>query len=216
MSAIKVIIADAQYLARAGLSHLLSQQVGIDVVSEADNNKDLVIMTAAHQPDVIILDYNSKFLTVEASLKIAQVAPNTKILVISADNDKSNILNAVRSGVNGYLTKNCSADEIINALQATAKGDKFFCNSVLNILIEPEEPEEETKKRKIDCEPTNLSSREIEIVQHISEGFSAKEIAKALFISPHTVYTHRKNIMKKVGVNSASELIVFAMKTGII
>lgn len=135
----------------------------------------------------------------------------TPILLIADTTQSSNVLKAVDLGVQGFLTKECGSDEIIHSIHSLIKGERFFCNNVLNILLDKSSIEEEE-----DCSPTTLSEREVEITKQIADGLTSKKIADKLFISPHTVQTHRKNIMRKLKVNSVSELVVYAMKTGLV
>ena len=112
--------------------------------------------------------------------------------------------------MNSFLSKQCDEKEILDAVLATAKGEKFYCTNVLNYLLEKSFPKE------TECKPLPLSAREVEIVQLISTGLIAKEIAGKLNLSTHTIYTHRKNIMKKLGIGSTSELVLYAVNEGIV
>ncbi len=163
--------------------------------------------------NVIILDYNnSSYFKIETIQKIKKIEPDSNILIISSDNNKNNIYEVLELGVNSFLTKQCEEDEILNAIKATAKGEKFFCNNVLNYILEKSFSPEEDE----DCSPTPLTFREIQIVRLIGAGMIAKEIASDLKLSIHTVYTHRKNIMRKLELNSTSELVIYAINHGII
>ena len=109
-----------------------------------------------------------------------------------------------------YLTKTCDEKEIIDAIHALVRGVKMYSHKVVNILLEGQNQEGEN------CEPTLLSEREIEIIRLIANGYTTRQIADTLFRSFHTITTHKKNIMKKLGINSTSELLVYAMNTGLI
>ena len=212
MSKISIILADAHYLIRVGLRCLIEEYDEFEIVGEAIDEKDLLEQLEDIQPDLVLVDYNQKdhFNTGIVS-SVKEVAPQTEVLIISADNNRDNIYRVLESGVNCFITKTCDEDEIINAIKAAAKGGRFFCNKVLSYIMERSFPGEEE-----DCSPTPLSQRESEIVRLVAKGKVAKEIAGELNLSPHTVYTHRKNIMKKLGLGSTSELVIYAMKTGII
>ena len=111
--------------------------------------------------------------------------------------------------VNSFLSKKCDEKEIIDAVHATSKNEKYYCTNVLNCLLEKSFP-------KDDCSPRPLSPREIEVVQLVAKGLIAKEIASELYLSTHTIYTHRKNIMKKLKIGTTSELVLYAVREGII
>lgn len=211
MQPISVILADSQYLVRRGLEDLLSQHTEFQLIEQSVKEEDLLKKVELHHPDVVILDYHQpgNFST-ETVPRIKESSPKTNVLIISADDDKGRIDSVLENGVNSFLTKCCDDKEIFGAINATAKGEKYFCNNVLNYLLEKSFPKED------DCSPTPLSAREIEIVQHVAKGKIAKEIASDLHLSTHTVYTHRKNIMKKLGLGSVSELVLYAVNEGIV
>lgn len=206
-----IILADAQNLVRLGLMQLIDQHTQCQVIAETLDRKEMIEVATEQQPNVVILDYNSPgYFSVEDIRSINQVSPDTNILILSSDNNRENILKVLEYGITAFVTKECGQEEVISAIGAAARGDRFFCTKILDLLMEKHfQPEEES------CEPMELSKREVEIVKLICDGLSAKLIAEKLCLSPHTVYTHRKNIMGKLGLKSASELIKYALKTGI-
>lgn len=212
MQAISIILADAQYLIRFGLRNLLDTKVNFSVVDEVTDETELLQAMKIHHPDVVIIDYKQPESFSEESIQLLKkTAPSTNILVISADNEKRSIYQVLEYGVNSFITKGCNEEEIIDAVKATAKGEKFFCTKVLDYLLEKSFSKEEEN-----CAPTPLSPREIEIVRLVAQGLIAKEIAGQLNLSTHTVYTHRKNIMKKLKLNTSSELVLYAVNHGIV
>ncbi len=213
MAKIKVLIADTQALTSGGLRHFIAQKKDLKVIGSVAAKEDFLTEVKKSQPEVLIVDYNLKaFITLEDLRKVPSISRKTKTLVVSNDSDKGRIFKALDVGVNGYVTKNCSQEEIVNAIYATARGEKFFCNKVLDMLLEKHLGKDKEDKGA----PTELSLREIEIVQLITKGLNAKEIADRLHLSHHTVYTHRKNVMKKLGLSSAADLMLYAIKMGII
>lgn len=214
MQEISILLADSQYLIRQGLRHVLSRRPNFRVLGEAESEEDLMEALLLHRPNLLIFDYNQpRYFSADSVQKIKSIYPGLKILVISADSDRGNIYQVLENGINSFLTKTCGEDEIIDAVKATMKGEKFFCTKVLDYLLEKsfgKAPEYE------DCSPTVLTPREIEIVHLTAKGLIAKEIANELCLSTHTVYTHRKNIMKKLKVNSASELVLYAVNNGLL
>lgn len=213
MQAVSILIADAQYLTRLGLRYALASAPNVEVIAEAEDEEELLEELANGVPDVLVLDHNQPgYFSAETIGKVRQLAPKASILIISAINDKSSVYLALESGINSFLTKSCDQEEILDAVRATAKGEKFFCTKVLDCLLE----RTFGKIDSDDCSPVTLSPREIEIVRLVAKGLIAKEIAAMLNLSTHTVYTHRKNIMKKLNLNTSSELLLYAINTGIL
>jgi DNA-binding NarL/FixJ family response regulator len=132
------------------------------------------------------------------------------ILLIADTINPLGVLSTINNGIQGFLTKECDRDEIIHAVHSLIKGERFFCNNVLNILLNKDVIAEE------DCNPTTLTEREIEIIQEVGSGLTSKQIGIKLHISAHTVQTHRKNIMRKLKVSSVSELLLYAIRTGLV
>ncbi len=208
---INVVIADYHYLIRLGLRYLFEDQPRINVVDDATASDELMDAVKEHTPEVVIFDYDrpSNF-CIEDISKVKDISPKTNFLIISADIDKESIFKVLQKGGLSFLTKECDDEEIIGAVIATSKGEKFLCNKVIDVILDKQVAVEDQ-----DCAATSLTARELEIVQLTAKGLSAGKVADQLFLSTHTVYTHRKNIMKKLGVNSASELIVYAINNGL-
>jgi DNA-binding NarL/FixJ family response regulator len=208
-----VLLADEQPLVRLALRQLLSQKEQYFVVGEVGNEEELIASLKINQPDLVVMDYSQSDNFRPGSVaKIRSISPRSQILIISADTRKENIFQVLELGVTSFLTKTCGTNEILDAAQATLKGDKFFCTRVIDFLLE----KSFAKDTDVSCAPTPLSNREIEIVQLSAKGLIAKEIADVLNLSTHTVYTHRKNIMKKLHISSASELVLYAVNKGLV
>lgn len=206
---VKIVVADPQALARAGFRLIFGQQPLVKVVGEAADAEQLEQLVIEHQPTVLACDYlNGADFSLADLTAVRKQHPQIQVMVVTHDQDRGRIRQVLDMGVPCILTKHCSPEEIITAALSTAKGERFFCNKVLEVILDKEPAE--------DCSPSNLSSREIEIVRLVASGISTKDIADQLCLSTHTVYTHRKNIMKKLQINSASEMILFAMNSGII
>jgi DNA-binding NarL/FixJ family response regulator len=208
-----VLLADEQPLVRLALRQLLSQKEQYFVVGEVGNEEELIASLRINLPDLVVMDYSQSDNFRPGSVaKIRSISPLSQILIISADTRKENIFQVLELGVTSFLTKTCGTNEILDAAQATLKGDKFFCTRVIDFLLE----KSFAKVTDVSCAPTPLSNREIEIVQLSAKGLIAKEIADVLNLSTHTVYTHRKNIMKKLHISSASELVLYAVNKGLV
>ncbi len=213
MSSIKVAIADKQALTKVGLKSLIDDRKDLQLLNDINSLEDLRSILKSEQPQVLLVDYNLRdFLSISDLREVKTLSPDTKILVISSDNDRSNIFDVIAIGISGFVTKECSQQEIVGAIYATAKGEKFFCNKVLDLILE----KHLDKNVEEECLPTELSVREVEIVQLTASGMNARQVADKLHLSHHTVYTHRKNVMKKLAIGSVSELTLYAVKTGII
>lgn len=217
---VNILIADAQLLTREGLKTLLSQYKHLKVIGESTHFDELLADLDHHDPDLVIMDYSQEpHFSMEDLSRIQNTHPNTHILVITSDLKRDKVLNALGYGVKGFLTKACDADEVLGAIRSVAKGEKFFCSKVLDIILEREIPrvkvgDPTTADDK--CDPIQLTQRELEIVKLMVEGLSAQQIADKLFLSVHTIYTHRKNIMRKLEVTSAAEVILYAIKTRLV
>lgn len=214
MSLVKAVIADAQYLARAGFKQLFSEVEQVEIVGEAATAAQLDTVIDLQKPDLVIYDYHdTEHFSIDTLHKIRKKKPNLQFLVVTSDKSKANIFRILESGVNSILTKHCSREEIINAVHATARKEKFFCNTVLDIILEKQLGQDD---KEANCAPTSLTNREVEIVTLVAQGISTRDMADQLCLSTHTIYTHRKNIMKKLGINSVSELVLYAVNSGIV
>lgn len=209
---IKIVIADTQYLIRVGLKNLLSSEKEFKIVGEALNSEELYHVVKDNQPDVVIFDYNNaKNFVLEDIGMVKSISPNTNFLIISSDDNKANIYKVIELGALSFLTKECDKEEIVGAVYAIAKSEKFLCHKVIDIIIEKHIHTDEDN-----CKAFNLSLRETEIIKLTAKGWTAKTIAGHLFLSTHTVYTHKKNIMKKLKINSSSEMIVYAIQNRLV
>jgi DNA-binding NarL/FixJ family response regulator len=215
METIRILIADNAFLVREGIKAVVSQKAHLAVVGEARNQRELRQKTQANLPDVVILDYQaSNAFSPENVQEVLRLSPNTSILVISSNLQRTQVLKVLEYGALGFLLKECDETEILGAIKAVAKGEKFFCSKVLDILLERSIGS--TNGDFDPCEPTRLTLREIEVVRQMAEGRSAQDIANHLELSVHTVYTHRKNIMRKLGASSASEIVKYAYQTALV
>lgn len=209
---ITICLADTHYLARVGLKQLLSERPHYRITAEIGDEAELLQYLAERATDLVILDYDQpEYFSVHTIKQIRAAFPAVNILVISSDSDRKNIDLALEYGVNSYLTKSCDKEEIFDALKAAQKGDKYFCTKILDYILE-----KSFSRPLVPVDAVPLTGREIEIVQLISKGLIAKEIGNMLNLSTHTVYTHRKNIMKKLQMNSLSELMLYALNKGLI
>ena len=209
----KILHANANTLMRSGLKFLAQKGGGIELLESVASQRELEKRLEKEQFDLIIIDPHVENGFEKASVGfIRSEYPHARVLVISDVSDQETVLQILEMGAHGYLTYECDEDEIVHALFALNKGEKFYCNKVLDIVFN----KHLYKKESDNCEPTNLSVRETEIVELLARGSTNKEVAHKLNISPHTVHTHRKNIMKKIGVRSISELTIYCVSIGLV
>jgi len=210
-NAIDALIADSQPLTVAGLETFLSVKQGIKIVGKVSKGGDLIDLMEKLQPALLIVEYNIPgYITVDDIRNAMLTSTKTNVLILSSDNNKASILEALQLGVKGYITKECSLEEVGMAVQSTARGEKFFCHKVLDIIMEKH------FSVTAESEPTVLTTRETEILKLIAHGHSTQGIADTLFLSPHTVQTHRKSIIKKLNIKSPTEFVIYAMDLGLL
>ncbi len=205
-----VLISDFQFLTRAGLIHLIGEKTDLDLLGVVEEPEHLLTKALELHPDVLVMDYKSQDPVLLSILKQVVHSKATNVLIITNEDSKPAIKSLLEMGIKGVVTKKCSQNEILNAIDSVAQNNRFFCNSILDLLIEDESRPPETR-----CEPTDLSNREFEVLQLITKGYRTADIAEALHLSIHTINSHRKNILKKLNLKSPAELIVYAMESGL-
>jgi len=215
MRKIKILFADDHTLIRSGLRLIVEQQPDMTVVGEAEDGRQAVTLAASLNPDVAVLDIGMPNLNgIEAAQQITQAEPRTAVVVLSMHRDETYILRALKAGVRGYLLKDSAESDLVRAIRAVAEGKSFFSPAVSKVLLE----DYMRKLQRTGAEDSYdlLTPREREILQLVAEGKSNKEIASALNLSVYTVETHRANILEKLKLKSLPELILYAVRKGII
>jgi DNA-binding NarL/FixJ family response regulator len=212
MEKIKIIVADSNYLTREGIKALVRENRDFILLGDCDTSAELIAKTEKTKPDVVIIDHASDGFSLRDIEKIKAISINTNLLSITAPLGQLAVANAIEAGTLSYLLKDCDKVEINEAIYATAKGEKFFCGKIIQAVL----PADDITVSAISCDGIRVSSREVEIIQLVAEGLSNKQIADKLCISVHTVTTHRKNIMSKLGINNTAGLVLFALKQNII
>lgn len=215
MTKIKILIADSGYLSRQGLSALLLENEAWNLVGEAESSESLFEKARLYRPDMIIIDYSTTAFQVENIAQLTRKYPTTRILAITPELSKARITKAFDSGALSHLLKDCDKEEIIEAIVKTAKGQKFVCGKIVDRLMS-DDKEGGSLPVITSCEGLSITTREMEIIRLIAEGYSNREVAQKLFLSTHTVTTHRKNIMNKLGVNNTAGLVLFAVKENLL
>lgn len=216
MQSIKLILADSNDLIRMGLRSILSIRPEITIVGEAKSSDELKEQVKNFSPDIVLVDYTSKDFEIDIIPKILQKNKIVKFVAITHEQSGLTIINALRSGVMSHIKKDCSLGEIVDCVRDTANGQKFFCGQILEKIREENINVDDIEFDELTCAPVSLSEREIEIITMIAEGYTNVQIAEKLFLSGHTVNTHRKNIMKKLGVNNTAGIVMYAAKTELV
>lgn len=211
MFPVNILIADSQYLIREGLKAILQCDPRIRIAGESASKHDTFYLLKQLQPDILIIDYNNlEDFNQEDIQLLRSVSRAVKVLIIADIGNIQVTRLVIAQGVRGFLTNTCDKDEIIHAIFALMRGEKFYCNKVLHLILKHPETV------NTDCNATSLSEREIQIIQLIACGHTTKQIADLLFRSSHTISTHRKNIMKKLNFSTTRELMLYAINTGLV
>lgn len=211
-----VILADSNELIRIGLRSVLHGLDNIEIVEEAHSNKDLLKKITSLQPTVVVIDYTSPDFSIDIIPACLDKSKNTRFVAITYDQSSMTIINAIRSGVTSYIKKDCDLQEIKDAVVETAKGGKFFCGKILETIEQESIDVNQIELLPRNCAPVHLSARELEIIQLIAEGNTNPQIAEKLILSNHTITTHRKNIMAKLGVNNTAAIVMYAVKSRLV
>ena len=215
MKKLRILLADDHILMRSGLRALLDRQPNLEVVGESENGRETVALAASLKPDVVVMDVGMPILNgIEATQTIVTQCPSIAVVILSMHADESYVMRALKAGARGYLLKDSAAADLIGAIQAISQGKSFFSPKVSRILAE-DYVRVLRQKGAVDTYDL-LTSREREILQLLAEGKANKEVATALNISPYTVETHRGHILQKLNLHNSAELVLYAVRKGII
>lgn len=212
----KLIIADSNELTRIGLRTVLKQEINLEIVGEAVNNQTLENLVDTFGCDVILLDYTSFGFSIDVISKIHVKNPSVKIVAITPEQNAPTLVNALKAGVQSYVKKDCSVKEIIECIRESSIGNKFFCGQIMETIQKANINLEDIADKNFSCEPISLSERELQIIKCIAEGQTNIQIAETYFLSNHTVNTHRKNIMAKLGVKNTAGIVMYAVKMNLV
>ncbi len=215
LNPIRIVLADDHVVMRAGLRLVLEQQEGLRVVGEAGDGREAVGLAEKLKPNVLVMDIGMPNLNgIEASRQVSARFPEIAIVILSMHSDEGYILRALRAGARSYLLKDSAEADLVRAVRAVVAGKSYFSPAVSKVLLE----DYMRKLQRTGAEDSFelLSPREREILQLVAEGKSNKEIADLLHLSVYTVETHRASIMKKLNLRGIPELILYAVRKGII
>lgn len=210
MKKIKIFLVDDHTIFRQGIRLLLNLQSDLEVIGEADNGSQAVLMVQQLNPDVVLMDIAMKGMDgLTATKDILAVSPKTKVVLLTQHENKEYILPALKIGAAGYVLKRAAADEVVNAIRATYQGRSFLDPEIADIVVNAYRQGSEDAYE-------SLTEREREILILLAKGHTNNEIAPILNISPKTVDYHRSNLMKKLKLHSKVELTKYALKRGLI
>lgn len=214
MDKIKILIADDHQMILDGLRLLLSQEDGFEVIGEALNGEEVIEKTKrAQELDIIVLDINMPEKDgIEVTKELKATFPEIKILIVTMYNRPEFIKNLMETGVDGYILKNSGKDELIRAVKSLSKGEPYYGKEITKTIMKS------YQKNRIFDSPLEIeiSEREKDIIRLIADGLSTAEIGEKLFLSPHTINSHRKNILNKLNVKNSAGVIRFGIQTGIV
>lgn len=209
----RILIADDHRILREGLRRILEGEPDLRVVAEAETGEEAVRLALEETPDVALIDVTMPRLSgIEALRRIRADAPSTRCLAFSMHETHLQVTQALQAGASGYLVKNASAAELVEAVRATAQGKSYLSPSIAHCVVEAIAPPRSGAPSAV----AQLSGREREVLQLIAEGLSSKEIAEALGVSLKTVDTHRSNLMGKLNIRKASMLVRVAIHEGLV
>jgi DNA-binding NarL/FixJ family response regulator len=209
------VLADHGDLGLIGLKAILADVARVDLVGEARDREQLYRLVEEQRPQVVLIDHTAEGFGAEAIREGLKRWKRTRFVAITPDPSQMALMSALRAGVTSYIKKDCDRQEIIDAVLKTADGGKFFCGKIVEAVQQASLDVERFIDDPLSCEPVMLTDRECEIIQMIAEGASYTRIADRLGLSAHTVISHRRNIMGKLGVNSTAAVVMYAVKHGL-
>jgi two-component system response regulator NreC len=212
---VRIVLADDHTVMRNGLRLLLERQPNLKVVGEAADGRQAVALSESANPDVVIMDIGMPNLNgIEAARQIVSHNPRTAIAILSMHSDESYVIRALKAGARAYLLKDSAEADLLAAIRALSEGKSFFSPAISRILVEDYMRQLERQGAEDTYEL--LTNREREILQLLAEGRTNKEVAAMLNLSLYTVETHRTHILQKLNLHSVPELILYAVRKGII
>jgi two-component system, NarL family, response regulator NreC len=228
VNTIKLMLVDDHDVVRTGLRSFLETQQGFQVVAEAKSGLEALEQARETQPDIVLMDITMPDMDgIEATRQLKNLYPDCQVLVLTVHSDKQYFMKIMSVGASGYLTKQAAADELVAAIRAVAAGHVYLQPALARWLLEDyqqmaknitklSQQEEATDREKDTVSLDILSARERQVLELVGEGFNNSDIGKRLELSPKTIARHRERIMKKLNFHSRTELVKFAIRTGLI
>jgi two-component system response regulator NreC len=215
MPKLRIVLGDDHTLLRQGLRKILEERPDWQVVAEAGDGREAVRQIVAVRPDVAILDIGMPLLNgIDATRQVVRRLPECRILILSMHANEAYIIQALKAGAKGYMLKDSADTDLIRGVSSVAAGKSFFSPDVAKVMLD--DYVRHLAEKGIVDRYDSLSEREREIFQLVAEGRSNKEVAELLSVSPATVETHRAHILQKLDVHNTAELVLYAVRRGVI
>lgn len=211
-----IIIADSSTIGRIGLKAIIDTMDGYDVEGEAENSEEVFVLIEKNAPHIVIIDFLSDGFDIETVVEIRRSYPKVMLLAITPLQSGATLTSALRAGIDSYIKKSCDIPEVIDAIEKTSEGTSFYCGKILKKIRKESIDINDLEVMDFSCDAIGLSKREKEVLGMIAEGHTNTKIAELLFLSAHTVTTHRKNIMHKLGVKNTAGIVMYAVKSGVV
>jgi DNA-binding NarL/FixJ family response regulator len=210
MKNINILVVDDHQIILDGIKSLLENSPGVNVIATANDGKEALNILNILSVDIVLMDIDMPNLNgVDATRQIKDKFPDVKVIMLTMHSESTMIKNLIDIGAFGYILKNSDKEELINAIQKVAKGEKYFSSEVTISLL--------NKKGRVEVDTDiDFTKRELDVIKLLADGLTNKEIGDKLFISHRTVDTHRTNIMKKAGLNNVAGLISYAIKNRLV
>jgi two-component system, NarL family, response regulator NreC len=212
---IRILLADDHTVVRKGLRLLLEAQADFSVIADAADGREAVALAEKLSPDVVVMDVAMPTLNgIEAARQITGKQPQTAVVFLSMHSDEGYVLKALKAGARAYLLKDSAEYDLINAVRAVSEGKAFFSPAISKMLVE--DYMRQMREKAVEDSYELLTTREREVLQLLAEGKNNKDVAHMLNLSLYTVETHRSNIFQKLNLHSGAELILYAIRKGVI
>jgi DNA-binding NarL/FixJ family response regulator len=213
---VRLLLADSNELIRVGLKSTLSGLAEVHSILEISSGKQLIDFAQQGEVAVVLIDYTAEGFDIDHIIASLRLNPALKFIGLTYLQSPQTLVDALRGGVMSYIKKDCDLQEISDAVIETSKGNKFFCGKILETINKSNLDVDDIDHGVLTCDPVMMSDRENEIIVLIAEGYTNDQIAEMLFLSKHTVNTHRKNILFKLGVKNTAGIVMYAVKTQLV
>jgi len=211
-----MILADSNDIVHIGLRTILASDRRINIVGEARSNEELKEQLKNFDCDIVIIDYTAPGFSIDVIPQVLSKKKSVRFVAVTPEQSAVTVVEALRSGVASYVKKDCDIAEIMSSVNETFAGNKFFCGQILETIQKASINVDDIDFESFSCEPISLSERELEIITLIAEGHTNGQIGEILHLSTHTITTHRKNIMAKLGVRNTAAIVMYAVKTNLV
>lgn len=205
----RVFVAESNFLIREGLKSLISSIPDAKFVGEAASSGELIPMIIEANPDILFINYATPLIQSGDVELIINTFSGIKVIGITDRPERFRVMEQIKNGIDGHLLYSCDRQEYIDSMRSTLANERFFCGKVLEVI------DQENAQKTFTCGGIRLSKRESEVIQMVARGLSNKEIADEMFLSIHTVLTHRKNLMQKLGLKNTAAIVVYAVQNGL-